>query len=74
MTERSEHMKGRQTTGLNIACIGGGPAGLYLGISLKLRNPNHQVDVYEPTGLTILLAGVSSFQIRQSITFVPMTQ
>lgn len=42
MTEVSEQM-----SGLKIACIGGGPAGLYLGISLKLRNPDHQIDVYE---------------------------
>ena len=42
MTEVNE-----KTSGLKIACIGGGPAGLYLGISLKLRNPDHQIDVYE---------------------------
>ena len=47
MTENNQPMVERQSTGLKIACIGGGPAGLYLGISLKLRNPNHQVDVYE---------------------------
>ncbi len=32
---------------MKIACLGGGPAGLYLAISMKLRNPNHEVDVYE---------------------------
>jgi 2-polyprenyl-6-methoxyphenol hydroxylase-like FAD-dependent oxidoreductase len=32
---------------VNIACIGGGPAGLYLGILVKRRAPEHEVVVYE---------------------------
>ncbi|MEZ4358977.1 MAG: FAD-dependent monooxygenase [Kofleriaceae bacterium] len=32
---------------MNVVCIGGGPAGLYLGILLKLRDPGHRVVVYE---------------------------
>ena len=32
---------------MKVICLGGGPAGLYLGISLKLRNPEHEVEVYE---------------------------
>ena len=32
---------------MNIACLGGGPAGLYFAISLKLRNPAHEVTVFE---------------------------
>ena len=32
---------------MKVICLGGGPAGLYLGISLKLRNPDHEVEVYE---------------------------
>lgn len=32
---------------MNIACIGGGPGGLYFAISAKLRNPNHEIHVYE---------------------------
>jgi len=32
---------------MNIACIGGGPAGLYFAISMKLRDPDCAVDVYE---------------------------
>ena len=32
---------------MKIACLGGGPAGLYLAISMKLRDPNHEIDVYE---------------------------
>ena len=32
---------------MRVACLGGGPAGLYFAISLKLRDPAHQVDVIE---------------------------
>lgn len=32
---------------MRIACLGGGPAGLYLGISTKLRDPSAQVVVLE---------------------------
>jgi anthraniloyl-CoA monooxygenase len=32
---------------MRVACMGGGPAGLYLGISLKLRDPAHEVTVIE---------------------------
>ncbi|MBV6656724.1 MAG: bifunctional salicylyl-CoA 5-hydroxylase/oxidoreductase [Devosiaceae bacterium] len=32
---------------MRIACLGGGPAGLYFGISMKLRDPSAQVDVLE---------------------------
>ena len=32
---------------MNILCLGGGPAGLYFAISMKLRNPAHQVTVLE---------------------------
>ena len=32
---------------MNIACIGAGPAGLYFAISMKLRDPNHNVVVFE---------------------------
>jgi anthraniloyl-CoA monooxygenase len=32
---------------MKIACIGGGPAGLYFAISMKLRDPAHQVEVFE---------------------------
>jgi len=32
---------------MKIACIGGGPAGLYFAISMKLRDPDCLVDVYE---------------------------
>jgi anthraniloyl-CoA monooxygenase len=32
---------------LKIACVGGGPAGLYFAISAKLREPGHEITVYE---------------------------
>ncbi|MEI9964685.1 MAG: hypothetical protein WDM92_08195 [Caulobacteraceae bacterium] len=32
---------------MRVACLGGGPAGLYLAISLKLRDPRHEVEVFE---------------------------
>ncbi|WP_170362147.1 bifunctional salicylyl-CoA 5-hydroxylase/oxidoreductase [Ruegeria arenilitoris] len=32
---------------MRIACLGGGPAGLYFGISMKLRNPAAEIEVIE---------------------------
>ena len=32
---------------MKIACLGGGPAGLYFAISMKLRDAGHQVEVFE---------------------------
>jgi anthraniloyl-CoA monooxygenase len=32
---------------MKILCMGGGPAGLYFAISMKLRDPSHQVTVQE---------------------------
>ncbi len=32
---------------MKVACLGGGPAGLYAAISLKLRDPGHEVTVFE---------------------------
>ena len=32
---------------MKIACIGGGPAGLYFAISMKLRDARHQIEVFE---------------------------
>src|SRR5215469_7633092 len=33
--------------GMKIACLGGGPAGLYSAISIRLRDPAHDVTVFE---------------------------
>ncbi|WP_408593102.1 bifunctional salicylyl-CoA 5-hydroxylase/oxidoreductase [Paracoccus marcusii] len=35
---------------MKILCLGGGPAGLYFAISMKLRNPSHDVTVLERNG------------------------
>ena len=32
---------------MKIACIGGGPAGLYFAISMKLRDPAHEIELFE---------------------------
>ncbi|MDE2383784.1 MAG: bifunctional salicylyl-CoA 5-hydroxylase/oxidoreductase [Alphaproteobacteria bacterium] len=32
---------------MKVLCLGGGPAGLYFAISMKLRDPNHDVTVLE---------------------------
>ncbi len=32
---------------MRIACLGGGPAGLYFAISMKLRDPDHEIVVVE---------------------------
>ena len=32
---------------MKILCLGGGPAGLYFAISMKLRNPDHDITVLE---------------------------
>ena len=32
---------------MKVVCLGGGPSGLYLAISMKLQNPDHDVAVYE---------------------------
>ena len=39
---------------MKIACVGAGPAGLYFAISMKLRDPSHDIEVFErnPRGVT----------------------
>jgi len=32
---------------VKIACVGGGPAGLYFAISMKLRDPAHEIELFE---------------------------
>ena len=32
---------------MKIVCLGGGPAGLYFAISMKLRDPAHEIEVIE---------------------------
>src|SRR5437763_5089535 len=39
---------------MKIACVGGGPAGLYFAISMKLRDPSDDIHIFErnPPGVT----------------------
>jgi anthraniloyl-CoA monooxygenase len=43
-SSRPREQKGRR---MKIACLGGGPAGLYFAISMKLRDRAHDITVYE---------------------------
>ena len=55
---------------MKIACIGGGPAGLYFAISMKLRNPAHEVEIFErnPPGVTFGWGVVFSDQTVENLT------
>ena len=54
---------------MRIACIGGGPAGLYFAISMKLRDPTHHIDVFErnPRGVTFGWGVVFSDQTLENL-------
>ena len=54
---------------MKIACIGGGPAGLYFAISMKLRDPAHVVHVFErnPRGVTFGWGVVFSDQTVENL-------
>ena len=41
------HWKSEIRNSLRIACLGGGPAGLYFAIAMKRRDPNHEIVVVE---------------------------
>src|SRR5215472_4560959 len=32
---------------MRIACVGGGPAGLYFALLMKLRDPGHEISLFE---------------------------
>ncbi|MBA3512739.1 bifunctional salicylyl-CoA 5-hydroxylase/oxidoreductase [Sphingomonas sp.] len=55
---------------MKIACIGGGPAGLYFAISMMLRDPSHEVHVFErnPRGVTFGWGVVFSDQTVENLT------
>ena len=55
---------------MRIACIGGGPAGLYFAISTKLRDPSHNIEVFErnPPGVTFGWGVVFSDQTVENLT------
>src|SRR5271154_7208638 len=42
--------KGNQRGGrdaVRVSCVGGGPAGLYFAIAMKLRDPAHDITIWE---------------------------
>jgi anthraniloyl-CoA monooxygenase len=55
---------------VKIACIGGGPAGLYFAISMKLRDSSHEIEVFErnPPGVTFGWGVVFSDQTVENLT------
>jgi len=55
---------------MRIACVGGGPAGLYFAISMKLRDPSHEIAVFErnPPGVTFGWGVVFSDLTVENIT------
>ena len=55
---------------MKIACIGGGPAGLYFAISMKLRDPSHEIEVFERNaeGVTFGWGVVFSDQTVENLT------
>jgi anthraniloyl-CoA monooxygenase len=55
---------------MKIACIGGGPAGLYFAISMKLRDPSHEIHIFErnPPGVTWGWGVVFSDQTVENLT------
>src|SRR5437870_1683616 len=55
---------------VKIACIGGGPAGLYFAISMKLRDPAHEIEVFERNarGVTFGWGVVFSDQTVENLT------
>ncbi len=55
---------------MKIACIGAGPAGLYFAISMKLRDPSHQIEVFERNapGVTFGWGVVFSDQTVENLT------
>ena len=54
---------------MKIACIGAGPAGLYFAISMKLREPAHEIHVFErnPRGVTFGWGVVFSDQTVENL-------
>jgi anthraniloyl-CoA monooxygenase len=55
---------------MRIACLGGGPAGIYFAISMKLSNPGHEIHVFErnKSGDTFGWGVVFSDQTLENLT------
>jgi anthraniloyl-CoA monooxygenase len=54
---------------MKIACVGGGPAGLNFAISMKLRDPSHEIEIFErnPPGVTFGWGVVFSDQTVENL-------
>ena len=55
---------------MKIACVGAGPASLYFAISMKLRDPSHEIEIFErnPAGVTFGWGVVFSDLTVENIT------
>ena len=61
---------------MKIVCLGGGPAGLYFGLLMKLRHPEHQITVLERNkpydtfgwGVVFSDATMSRLQVADPVT------
>ena len=61
---------------MNIVCLGGGPAGLYFGLLMKLRHPEHRITVLERNkpydtfgwGVVFSDATMSRLQVADPVT------
>ena len=61
---------------MNIVCLGGGPAGLYFGLLMKLRHPEHKITVVERNkpydtfgwGVVFSDATMSKLQVSDPVT------
>ena len=38
---------------MKIVCVGGGPMGLYFATSMKLRNPDHDITMFEHNSVEV---------------------
>ena len=67
---------------MRIACIGGGPAGLYLAILMKQADPAHDITVYERNrpddtfgwGVVFSDATLGNFQVADPESYEEITR
>ncbi len=58
---------------MRVLCLGGGPAGLYFAISMKLRDPSHDVTLLERNAATPRSGGASCCPTTRSATWSATT-
>jgi anthraniloyl-CoA monooxygenase len=62
---------------MKIGCLGGGPAGLYFAISMKLRDTSHDITVFERNkpddtfGWGVVFSGETFDNLTQTIRSPP---